>query len=571
LSASSRSLPPLRLYADALRHMTARQLLYRPRRLLSPRVLASGTRLRDPGAWLPLAAGLAVDRVPQSAPAPAPETTGEYSSVGCQRRFRDEPAFWRAGDDGLLFAFQLHGFAELSRYASTEPRAEHDLFWSCVIASWLEHEGSPSMPGWHPYPMSGRIAAWCSALSRGGWPVALQQQMLRSLTRQAAVLARCIEHDIGGNHVLRNATGLTFAGVCLGDARLERRGLDLLRNELPRQILADGGHEERSPAYHRGVLCDLVDIATLLGRASRPVPKWLVSAQQQMTAWERAMRGPDGRLPLLNDAWEGPSEPSSRSRDPISVLRSSGYVVLRHAGDQAILDVGLVAPAHLPPHAHADALSFVLWADGRPLITDPGSFTYSGEERRGFRGTASHNTVEVDGLDQCELWGDFRAAFMPRVELCEIENHDDVTMVVGRHDGYRRLADPVDHQRTFCWLPEDGLVVIDELRSKRHHQIRSRLHLAPGVSARDGQVGPMRLGVLGPGPPHKVRAGRYSPFIGQAVPIEVIERPLQAGPRVPVGWALLRPGARAILEGRRLVVQRADGRTLTLEVKAPPD
>lgn len=565
VSGSASRLAALRLYGDALRCMTARQLLHRPRRLLAPSLLALGTQPRDPSAWHPLAGGLAIDRAPQSGPTAPPEATGEFTAVGCRRRFRDEAAFWRPGDDGLLFAFHLHGFSDLAGYGATEGCAEHDTFWAGVIASWLDREGRPGKPGWHPYPMSWRIATWCSALSRDGWPIALRRRMLRSLAQQAAVLVRSIEHDIGGNHVLRNAGALTFAGVCLGDQNLERKGMALLRDELPRQILGDGGHEERSTAYHHAVLCDLADVETLLERASRPVPPWLVSTKEAMTTWERAMRGPDGRLALLNDAWEGPSEPSTRSRDPSTILRTSGYVVLRHDADQAILDIGPIAPTHLPPHAHADALSFVLWADGQPLITDPGSFAYSGPERRRFRSTASHNTLEVDGLDQCELWGDFRAAFMPRVELREIETHGDVTVIVGRHDGYRRLPDPAEHQRTFCWLPGDGLVVIDELRAGRRHRVRSRLHLAPGITARDKRIGPLCLRTLGRGPAVEVLAGEYSPYIGQATAIEVIERVLDADPRMPFGWALLRPGAQATIEGRRLRVERADGRAFTLE------
>ncbi len=33
-------------------------------------------------------------------------------------------------------------------------------------------------------------------------------------------------------------------------------------------------------------------------------------------------------------------------------------------------------------------------------MLDPGRYTYAEPERRWFRGTAAHNTVTVDGLDQ---------------------------------------------------------------------------------------------------------------------------------------------------------------------------
>jgi len=341
----------------------------------------------------------------------------------------------------------------------------------------------------------------------------------------------------------------------------------LLRDELAKQILADGGHEERSTAYHRVILADLVDVERLLECASRPVPEWLSGTRARMQAWQRALRGPDGRLPLLNDAWEGPAASEARAEAPMTVLRQTGYLVLRHAEDQAVLDVGPVAPPHLPPHAHADVLSFVLWADGRPLIVDPGSFTYSGPERRRFRGTASHNTLEIDGLDQCELWGDFRAAYMPRIERLDIKDHGDSTVVVCRHDGYRRLADPVGHERTFLWLPGDGLVIVDTLDAQQRHAIRSRLHLAPGVIMQAGQIGPLRLAALGPGAEPRSERAKLSPYLGVATPIEVVERAFEPDPGVPFGWALLRPGAQAALDGRHLSIERRDGSSLALDIK----
>ena len=54
-------------------------------------------------------------------------------------------------------------------------------------------------------------------------------------------------------------------------------------------------------------------------------------------------------------------------------------------------------------HGHYDALSVEAWADARPLVVDPGRYTYAEGDpnwRHWFRGTAAHNTVTVDGADQ---------------------------------------------------------------------------------------------------------------------------------------------------------------------------
>ena len=52
-------------------------------------------------------------------------------------------------------------------------------------------------------------------------------------------------------------------------------------------------------------------------------------------------------------------------------------------------------------HGHYDQLSIELYADGRSLVVDPGRYTYADTSwRHWFKGSAAHNTVTVDGLDQ---------------------------------------------------------------------------------------------------------------------------------------------------------------------------
>jgi uncharacterized heparinase superfamily protein len=557
----------LALYADAARGMRARQVAYRARRLLPMSVLAAGTAERTPPAWRPLAAGTGVDAAPQSGPQEPSERRGVFTFVGSAARFCDEPEFWRPAGEGLLFALHLHGFADLARYAAGPRTAAGDAFWARVAESWLRHAGAPAQPAWHPYATSGRVVAWCAALSAGDWPAELERRMLRSLTRQAAVLQRCVEHDVGGNHVLRNAAALAVAGLCLGDDRRARRALALLRGETRSQLLADGGHEERSTAYHRAVRADLDTVATVLARARGSVPEWLETARSRMSRWERAMRGPDGRLPLLNDAWEGPADPAPRDDGALTVLRQSGYVVLRHARDQAIIDAGPVAPRHLPPHAHADVLSFVLWADGRALVVDPGSFAYSGPHRALFRGTAAHNTVQVDGADQCELWADFRAAFTPRIVRLDVDRRGATVVVAARHDGYRRLSDPVEHERWFWWVPGEGLVVVDRLHAARPHHVTSRLHLAPGVrTVAAAAAGPFAIHWLGPGNDPLVVAGEYAPYLGTRLRTDVLERRGSIRPGALFGCAILRRGAAVALDGRRLTLTRRGGERESVEL-----
>ena len=541
-------------YLDAARTMRASQLLHRPRRLVPPAWLAAGPSRR--GQWLPAAAGIGADPAPQSGPQPPPESSGAFSAVGSRRGF-PAPDFWTDERDGLLFLFHLHGFAELARYAAGTRTADGDAFWIGVLEDWLRACGDPRRPAWHPFPTSGRIVAWCAALSSGAWPSSLAEAMGASLERQLRLLRRSIEHDIGGNHVLRNAAALIVGGICMGDEAAERRGLRVLERALGDQLLGDGGHEERSPSYHRAVLADLRDVEAVLSAAARPEPPWLGAAADRMAHWLDALAGPDGTLPLLNDAWEGPGAESLE--EPVTDLADSGYIVLRANADQAILDVGPLAPPHLPPHAHADALSFVLWADGAPVVIDPGTFAYAGHERSRFRGTAAHATVEVDGRNQCDLWGPFRAAHMPEVRRLVSDVQDGVVIVAAEHDGYTRLPDPVRHRRTFVWLPGDGLVVVDRLLSRGAHRAVTRLPLAR-------EHGPVAISTLGEGPEANLEPGERAPYLGVRRPAAVLARRLTPSPGAPFGWSLLRAGATAMLDGDRLIVDRRDRGRLSVDV-----
>ena len=74
------------------------------------------------------------------------------------------------------------------------------------------------------------------------------------------------EHCHGGNHWLENLTalawGLQFAGLML------RRCIVVLcafSRRNPHQVLADGGHEERSASYHLLMLIDLLSLLASLG------------------------------------------------------------------------------------------------------------------------------------------------------------------------------------------------------------------------------------------------------------------------------------------------------------------
>jgi uncharacterized heparinase superfamily protein len=281
------------------------------------------------------------------------------------------------------------------------------------MQAWIA--ANPPRPGdaWHPYPLSTRAGNWIAALSLAP-ELAAVDGVLESLRRQLAHLDRNVEDDVLGNHVVRNARALVLGGVAFDDRHLLERGLGLLSRELPEQVLPDGGHYERSPVYHAIVLRDLLEVREASGETRLDGPI------ERMRSFAAALARPDGMPAPFND---GPLELAPKldlppARRGLSVFAETGYAVLREDRIWLAFDCGPPSPSFLPAHAHADALSFQLWVDGRPAVVDPGTYTYeAGADRDWFRSTRAHSTVAVDGRDQFEVWGAFRAGQLPRVRL----------------------------------------------------------------------------------------------------------------------------------------------------------
>ena len=381
------------------------------------------------------------------------------------------PAFQRVELDALGAGTRLYGFHQhYGEDALEAARAGEATRADELIAAWIAlHPPKPGDP-WHPYVCSTRIGNWIAALTLE--PSLATPEVAESLGRQLAYVAANVEDDILGNHVIRNARALVLGGVATGSGRLARRGLELLRRELPEQVLPDGGHYERSPVYHSIVLRDLLEVEAA---TSEP---FLAGPIERMRAFASALARPDGAPSLFND---GSLDLAPQLNLPapaygVSTFPETGYVVVRSSGLWLAFDCGPASPSFLPPHAHADALSFQLWVDGEPVVIDPGTWTYAaGPERDFLRSTRAHATVTVDGRSQFEPWGAFRSGPLPHVELVEATEHE-ATALVGRPSG-------VVHRRRIRW-EDDAILVSDVVVGAGSHSAESRLPVAAGAQGR---------------------------------------------------------------------------------------
>jgi uncharacterized heparinase superfamily protein len=452
-----------------------------------------------------------------------------------------EASDWNHAEWPKLWLYNAHYFDDLV----ADGAATRVDWHRAMITRWIAENPPGHGNGWEPYPASLRIVNWLKWLLAGNDPV---PGMLDSLAAQARWLRGRLEHHLLGNHLWANAKALVFAGACFqGDeARLWlRHGLRLMQRELREQVLADGGHFERSPMYHAILTEDVLDLAQLAGTTASIPPevhqRWRETALR-MLDWAGVMAHPDGDVAFFNDAALGigldlpalcayasaigqtlPALPGSGAR----LLSASGYARLATGPAVLLADVGPVGPDYLPGHAHADTLGFELSLHGQRVLVNGGTSTYENDaERLRQRGTAAHNTVVVDGHDSSEVWSAFRVARRARVHDVACATDAAVLRLHASHDGYRRLPGRVTHARAWC-LDGLGLEVTDTLDG-RFDTAEARFHFAPGMMLEhDVEGGTCRL-----------EAGTWHPRFGESVPIQVlVVRFLQARCRVKFRWS----------------------------------
>lgn len=555
-------------YWHTLRHLKPVQFygrvwfrLYRPR----VNVLASTQALRVPnGDWR------------------RPAARGASMLGSTQFRFLNQthilPAQGGWNDAALekLWLYNLHYFDYLNAQDAHARRDWH----RALIGRWVAENPPASGNGWEPYPTSLRIVNWVKWLAIGNTAV---PGMVESLTLQAGWLAGRLEQHLLGNHLFANAKALVFAGLMFEGPQASAwlaTGLKIITQQLPEQVLPDGGNFERSPMYHAIFLEDVLDLINAAQRWSGLVPDaqlagWRESAGR-MLGWLAGMSHPDGEIALFNDAAFGIAPPrfelqsyalrlglerglpcryaprddaavviASQARQSMPSLdhfRDSGYVRMQTQDAVALLDVAPLGPDYLPGHAHADTLAFELSVFGRRVVVNGGTSRYGlGPERLRERGTAAHSTVEVAGQNSSEVWGGFRVARRAYPFDLQLENQAEVLQVACSHDGYKRLSGAPVHRREWA-MDASSLQVADMVRGGAHAAV-ARYILHPGVKVTSADnnswqlalAGGQNLSVMVLEGQGRIEPASYAPEFGIVLPTQCLAVHLTQG-QARVKW-----------------------------------
>jgi uncharacterized heparinase superfamily protein len=423
---------------------------------------------------------------------------GKIRLLGQLRQLGDAPG-WDHADAPRLWRFHLHYWDWVWGLAADPDRLAARALFARLWRSWQASAKFGVGDAWHPYPAALRAWSWCGLHRDLAAGSDIETDFVAGLAAHAGFLRRHLEYDVGGNHLIKGLKALVGLAVFFADERLLRLATRRLTRQLAKQILADGGHYERAPAYHCQVLADLVDVADLLRAAGQAPVGEITAAANRMRDWLGAVLTPDGQVPLLNDGYPvdrqllaalrpGPDPVTPAS--PVLVLPETGLVRALVGGWHLLADVGPPCPPSLPAHAHADTFGCLVHVGHVPLLIDTGTSTYElGTVRCHERSTAAHSTVQVDGADSTEVWGVFRAGRRARVSGLTVHTGPSGITCGAVHDGFRCLPGRPMHHRRWSLTSAD-LQVEDLITGRGQHQVVIRWFLAVGtaVSAADGMA-----------------------------------------------------------------------------------
>ncbi|MEI6696629.1 MAG: alginate lyase family protein [Bacteroidota bacterium] len=340
--------------------------------------------------------------------------------------------------------------------------------------------------GLEPYPISLRGINWIKFLSVNKITDTAIEYCLYLQYKQ---LEKNLEYHLLANHLLENAFSLLFAAYYFQDEAYYQKAKKILHKELNEQILDDGAHFELSPMYHQILLQRLLDAINLVQNnpwKSNELNGFMISKASLMLAWLKTMSWQNALFPLFNDAANGIAPGTSELMEyaaQLSIkteaikLNESGYRKFSSSKFEMIVDVGKIGPSYQPGHAHADTFNFELFANGKQIIVDTGTSTYeAGKQRLLERGTSAHNTVEMNGLNQSQIWASHRVGKRAKVKILE----DIEKKCLAVHDGYKNIG--IFHQRTFIQQNESKISIEDQIKGyNQYYTAIARIHLHPEV------------------------------------------------------------------------------------------
>ena len=386
---------------------------------------------------------------------------------------------WNYSEFGKLWTYNLNYFDFLMQENISK---ETGLL---LIKDFIKNDALLK-DGNEPYPISLRGINWVKFLAENSIKDTSIEKILYSHYRK---LYRNLEYHILGNHLLENAFSLLFGAYYFQDDNFYVKSKKLLISELNEQVLKDGAHFELSPMYHQIILSRLLDSIQLIKLNNKwkkdDLLLFLEAKASLMISWLRNITFSSGKIPMVNDATYNIAPNSVQlfsyaknlgiinQKMPLS---DSGYRKIISDNYELFIDIGNVGPDYQPAHAHSDTFNFELIKEGDPIFVDTGTSTYEKNNKRlEERSTHSHNTVQINSINQTEVWGGFRVARRAKIINLKENNRN----ISASHDGYKQKG--LIHNRVFEWSDYD-ITIKDFLNKSSLNKAKAHFHFHSSIT-----------------------------------------------------------------------------------------
>ncbi|MBV6640630.1 MAG: alginate lyase family protein, partial [Cyclobacteriaceae bacterium] len=270
--------------------------------------------------------------------------------------------------------------------------------------------------------------------------------------------------------------------------------------QIHTQVYSDGHQRELAMGYHVGSIrwfMRTYELASMNGLQNK-FPKAYLSAIEKMCEVPMKLGFPDGTTTQFGDSWSGkPGQYDDHftdwatlfDRDDFEYLATQGrsgtppaetafaypesglYSMRSGWGKQDICLVLKCGPDG-GGHCQPDNGTFELYAGGRHLMPDAGSYIYSGDpvNRAWFRQTKVHQTLTLNGEN---------SVYAPR--LLKWQTGNDLDILVVENESYPELT----HRRAVLFVDKEYFVIIDDAFGAGKGAVDIHFQLAPGGAVFD--------------------------------------------------------------------------------------
>lgn len=404
---------------------------------------------------------------------------------------------WANNEQSSLWNFHLNYFDYLNDLIilyKTKQQEDLLLKGQSLVQEWINCSNRYNNVMWAPYTISLRLLNWISFYSyliEYKHIDSVPQTVLVSIRKQVRYLKMNLEHDVRGNHLFENLKTIILSEYFLDNIGLVNKYIKKINRALKKQVLMDGCHFEKSISYHIIVLNGILDILSIIDFNLDSVYTLKKYASIMLEFYNR-IRYTDVDYPLFNDSNYTMTDKITgnvfktksnlmlnESHLIVNRLKSaSNYFVYHNQRLRLTMDLGNLGSNYLLAHSHNDIFNFELLVDNQKVITDTGVFEYENSNLRHYsRSTLAHNTLQVNGFEQSDIWSSFRNGYRPTRFITNIEEKKNYKLFKGKY----KYKNKYTHERSFYITTNNTIVILDNVTSKKKYSLNSHLHFAPEV------------------------------------------------------------------------------------------